>query len=177
MGLDENRGAGIGFNSLLVDSGSDGTPDGQELILIVLTWVTQAAPGLAPVGVAVLIGLLAGLGMSRTRRRGSNSHRCPSVPARRASRRRRVAHPPGAFAWDIQIEAGSGPGSAVGWCHSLAEGEVPADSDSLEESMSAASGATRLANSSFPAGLKCWSTVPYNSSPWSCAARKASNGS
>ena len=65
MGLDEGRGAGIGFNSLLVDSDSDsdGTPDGQELILIVLTWVTQAAPGLAPVGVAVLIGLLAGLGL------------------------------------------------------------------------------------------------------------------
>jgi len=63
--------AGIGFNSLLVDSDSDGTADGAELIQIVLLCVTQPAPALAPVGVAVLIGLIAGLGMSRTRRRGS----------------------------------------------------------------------------------------------------------
>ncbi len=64
---------GIGFDPLLVDSDSNGTADGFDLIQVVLLCVTQPAPALGPLGIALAVGLLAGLGMSRTGRKRPGS--------------------------------------------------------------------------------------------------------
>ena len=64
---------GIGFDPLLVDSDGNGTPDGQDLIEFVLLCVTPPTPAVPPVGIRVLIVLIAGLGISRSRRRGTRS--------------------------------------------------------------------------------------------------------